>query len=43
MIYFFIGLAILLVLFLYCALRVSSECSRIEEMEDFKSESKKSK
>lgn len=40
MIYIFIGLAVILVLFLllfiFCALKVSSECSRIEEMEMMK-------
>lgn len=34
MIYFIIGLIALLVLFLYSACRVSSECSRIEELEE---------
>lgn len=38
MIYIFIGLTLLLVLFLYCACKISSDCSRIEEMEDLKNE-----
>lgn len=37
MIYFVIGLILLLVLFLYSACRVSSECSRIEELEELES------
>ncbi len=36
MIYLIIGLISLLVLFLYSACRVSSECSRIEELEELK-------
>lgn len=34
MIYFIIGLILLLVLFLYSACRISSEYSRIEELEE---------
>lgn len=36
MIYIFIGLTALLILFLYCACKVSSNCSRIEELEAMK-------
>lgn len=31
--YILLGLAVLLVLFLYCACNVSSNCSRLEELE----------
>lgn len=34
MIYLLSVLAIMLVLFLYCACKVSSRCSRLEEMEE---------
>jgi len=36
MIYLIVGLTSVLVLFIYSACRVSSECSRLEELEEYK-------